>query len=82
MLPFWKNNSNSAFAQHLLDSRHCIGPIYNTVQILHVTNKGSHMNTLEKYHMHKETKKGNHSNDKTTITENKIYGRIYKYETL
>lgn len=46
-----------------------------------MTNEGNHMNTPEKCHICKENKKLNPINDKNTITENKIYDKIDKYET-
>jgi hypothetical protein len=44
------------------------------MDILYVTNKGPHMNTVEKYYIYiyKETKEGRQINDKHIVTENKI----------
>jgi hypothetical protein len=89
VLSFQSDNNNFTFA-HLLDTGHAIGPIYKIMKIIHTTNKGSHINTLQKYHtcipciyiyIYMETKKLNQINDKTNIIENKIYDKIDKYET-
>ena len=42
----------------------------NIMDILHITNKGKMLNTLEKFHIYKETKIDNQINDKCTIRLN------------
>ena len=42
-------NGNSKYAQHLLDNKHSISPIRETVNILHSIKKGKMMDTLEKF---------------------------------
>jgi hypothetical protein len=53
------------------------------MKILYITNKGPHMNTVEKYYIYiyiyEETKEGRQINDKNTVTENKIYGIIVRF---
>ena len=64
-------------SQYIFHSGHAVAPVYNITQTWHIINKGTHMNTHDIYHLYKETKKGNHINDKNTITENYIYIYIY-----
>ena len=48
-------NHKSRFAQHLLENNHSIGPIDSIMKVLHSTNKGKQMDTLEKCHIYKVT---------------------------
>jgi hypothetical protein len=69
----YKYNSNkSKFAQHLLENRHSIGPIDEIMEILYKTNKWKLMDTIENYHIYKETQLNNQVNDKNTIKPNII----------
>jgi hypothetical protein len=42
---------NSKFAQHILETEHTCSPIDQTVEILHIENKGPKLNTLERFHV-------------------------------
>jgi len=66
MLSFQNNSKNSTFEQHLFDSGHAISSSDSIMQILHITNKTSHMNTHEEYNTYKymDINKGNKLNDK------------------
>ena len=37
------------------------------MDIVHITNKGTMMDTLERYYIYKETKSNNQINDKLTV---------------
>jgi len=56
---------------HLLENHDSIGQIDDIMEILYITNKDRLMDTIEKYHIYKETKNGNQINDKNTIKQNK-----------
>ena len=56
---FKYNNNKSKFAQHLIDNKHAIGRLEDIMEILHITQKGKMMDTLEGFHIYKETKAGN-----------------------
>ena len=47
---FKYNNGTSKYAQHLLESKHSIGPIHKTVEILRVMRNSKLMDTWEKFH--------------------------------
>ena len=49
----------SKFAQHLINNKHAMGPIEDVMKVLHTVNKGGIMNTLENFHIYKETKVDN-----------------------
>jgi hypothetical protein len=70
---FRNNNQNNSFAKHLNDSTHSFGPMTEIMRILHYHNKGPHLNTLEKFHIHTEAQNQNHLNDEHTIFPNPIF---------
>jgi len=43
------------------------------MDMVHVTNKGKMMDTLERYYIYKETKSNNQINDKLTVKPNAIF---------
>ena len=43
------------------------------MEVVHVTNKGKMMDTLEGFHFYKETKAGNLINERLTVRENVIF---------
>jgi hypothetical protein len=45
----------------------------NIMNVLHVEKKGKMLDTLEKYHIYKETKMGTQINDKLTVQANPIF---------
>jgi hypothetical protein len=54
------NNNNSGYSNHILNTGHTYGTINKTMDII---KKGKHLNTLEKYHIHKISKNNLHMND-------------------
>jgi len=79
MRDFKHNNRKSKFTQHLLDNGHAIGDMHDIMKIIHVTKKGRMLNTLESFHIYKETKAENQINDKLTTRENAIFEAILKH---
>ena len=63
-------------AQHPIDNKHSIAPMEDIMEILHVTNKGIMMNTLERFHVYKLTRLDNQINDKSTVKYNAIFYTI------
>ena len=51
------NNSESSFSQHPLHNGHPVWPIDNTTKVLHVYNKGSYFDTLQRVNVFREVKK-------------------------
>jgi len=49
------------------------------MQVLQVQKKGTHLNTIERFHIHKEAAQNNHLNDDHTITANRIFHTILQY---
>jgi hypothetical protein len=72
---FKYGNNKSKFTQHLLENKHTFGPMEDIMDIVHITNKGKMMDTLERYYIHKETKSNNQIN-KLTVKPNAIFETI------
>ena len=51
------------------------------MDILHVVKKGKLMDTLERFHIYKESKIENQINDKNTVTRNILFDTILKKYT-
>jgi len=77
---FKYNNRKSKFTQHLLDNGHAIGNMEEIMKIIHVTRKGRMLNTLETFHLYKETKAENQINDKLTAKGNEIFEAVLKHD--
>jgi hypothetical protein len=70
----------SKYATRLLDNRHLIGQINEITDIVYIGNKESHLNTLEKFCVYKETTNGNQINNKNTIRINKLFEVVIQGE--
>ena len=77
---FRHNNAKSNFATHFLENQHSLGIINDIMNILHITKRGRAMDTIERYHIYKETKNGAQINDKNTMKPNTIYETIIQGE--
>ena len=73
---FKYNNNRSKFAQHLIDNKNAIGNMEDIMEVVHVTKNGKMLDTLEGFHICKETKAGNQINDRLTVRENAIFENI------
>lgn len=47
-------NCKSKFALCLLDNKHSMGQIEDIMGVVYVTNKDSHMNTMQKFYIYQE----------------------------
>jgi peptide methionine sulfoxide reductase MsrA len=50
-----------------------MGHIYDVMDILYTTGKGKFMDTVERFHIYKETRKNNQINDKNTVKRKAIF---------
>jgi hypothetical protein len=75
----FRNNSNtSSFAKHLNEEAHSFGPMNCIMQVLHCHEKGAHLNTLERFHIHTEFAANNHLNENQTVFLNTIFDTLIK----
>jgi hypothetical protein len=76
-----KNNTTSSnFAKHINEHAHSFRTIDTTMSILKKQRKGPHLNTLERFYIHKEAALNKHLNDQNTITPNKFFDTILKMQ--
>ena len=75
---FGTATQSSNFAKHLIEHAHSFGPIHNIMQILQLQNKGTHLNTIERFYIYAEYTKDNHLNDDSTVSPNKIFDKLLK----
>jgi tRNA U38,U39,U40 pseudouridine synthase TruA len=66
-------NNISKFAQHVIEEGHALGPMNDIMDVLHVASKGTMLDTLERFHIYKETKLGTQISDKLTVQSNPIF---------
>jgi hypothetical protein len=70
-------NNKSGFVQRLITNGPAMGKIADTMKVVYRQRKSRHLDTLERYYIHKETKKGTQINDKNTVFKtNKILDTI------
>ena len=74
----YKNNK-SKFAQHIIGEGHAFGPMIDIMDIVHIEKKGRMLNTLEKYHIYRETYNGNQINEKLTVQKNPIFEALIQH---
>jgi hypothetical protein len=75
---FRNNNHAYSLAKHLNDTAHSFGPMNEIMQILQCHKKGPHLNTIERFHIHVESKANNHLNDDHTTFQNAIFDVLLK----
>ena len=46
------------------------------MEIVHITQKGKMIDTIEGFHIYKETKAGNQINERMTVKENTIFETV------
>jgi hypothetical protein len=63
------NNSNSGYANHILNTGHTYGTMADIMEIIKIEN----LNTLEKYHIYKANKEGPIMNDMHNEAQNPIF---------
>ena len=73
-------NMKSKFAQHLIENQHSIDSIDNVMDIIHITNKGKMLDTIEKFYIYRETKLNNQINDKLTVKPNVIFETLIRQD--
>jgi hypothetical protein len=49
------------------------------MEILYTTSKGRFMDTMEEFHIYKETQSNNQINDKNTVKPNAIFDVIFSH---
>jgi len=50
------NSCNSKFTEYVLEQKHCMDTTENAMEILHTIRKRSHLNTIEKFYIVRDSK--------------------------
>ena len=80
MRDFKYNNRRSTFTEHLLENGHAIGKMEEIMKIIHTARKRRMLNTLESFHIYKETMAKNQINEKLTAKRNEIFETIIQHD--
>jgi hypothetical protein len=75
------NNSNTGYANHILNTGHTYGIITHTMEIIKTEKKRRYLNTLERYHIYKIGKDNLHMNDTNIDIHNPIFKALHKIYT-
>ena len=59
-----------------LKSGHDFGPMEDIMDVIHFANKGRLLDTLERFHIYRDTQLGSQINDKLTTQTNQIFEAI------
>jgi hypothetical protein len=70
---FRHNTHQSKFAKHLHEHGHSFGKIETIMEVVKTQVKGNHLNTIERYHIYRETLNNNQLNEDHTDTSNTIF---------
>jgi hypothetical protein len=73
---FRYNTLLSKFAKHLIEHGHAFENIESTMEVLHFQRKGTHLDTIERFYIHKEAMHNNHINEEYTETTDQIFSTI------
>jgi hypothetical protein len=73
------NSDTSTYAQHILINVHTNGNINDTMDIIKITQKGRHMNILEKFHIYCAYRDNAHMNEILFDIHNPIFDTLYEY---
>jgi hypothetical protein len=75
------DNPKSKFSEHLLQAHHSIGPMHSIIEPLYYITKGPLMNTIERFHIYRETQLDNQLNDRRTVQPNAILDTLARIHT-
>jgi hypothetical protein len=75
------NNSNTGYANHILNIGHTYGTITDTMEIMKTERKGRYLNTLERYYIYEISKDNLHMNDRNIDIHNPIFKALHRIYT-
>jgi hypothetical protein len=72
------HDKTSKYALHLLEHSHTLGSMHNVMQIIQLQKKDIHLDTIERFHIHREAATNNHLNDDHSLSTNRIFDTILR----
>ena len=79
LFSFRSNNNNWKCVQPVLENGHSFGKINDFMEVLHLSSKGAHVDTIENFCIYSETIKG--INGKHEVSQNNIFETVLKRES-
>jgi hypothetical protein len=70
------NKSTSGYVQHILDTGHAFGNMDDSMEIVKIQQKGSHLKTLENFYIYKLFQQGIQLNNNFSNLQNSIFKQI------
>jgi len=74
---FIHNSQTSKYALHLLEHSHTLRNVQDVMRVLQFQKKGIQLDTIERFHIHRQAAINNHLNDHTLST-NRIFDTILR----
>jgi hypothetical protein len=72
---------STGYANHILNTGHRYGTISDTMRIIKAGKKGKHLNTSEKYYIHRASKNKLQLNDTNIDHNNPIFDTLHEIYT-
>jgi hypothetical protein len=69
-------NNKSKFSQHVIEVGHAFGPIDDIMDVRHIANKGSMLDTLKRFYIYMDTQLGTQIKDKLRVQAKSIFEAI------
>ena len=73
---FTHNYQSSKYPMHLLEHSHTLGNMQDVMRVLQFQKKGIHLDSIQRFHIHRQAAKNNHLNDDHTLSANRIFDSI------
>jgi hypothetical protein len=70
------NRETLGYVQHILETGHAFGKMNENMEVIKIEQKGSHLNTLENFHIFKLFQQGNQLNNNCSNIHNPIFKEI------
>jgi hypothetical protein len=71
---------NQNFPQHLYENGNRLCKNDEIMDILHLGNKGRHLNTMDKYYINLDNKTNNQINDRRKVNKSSIFNTVVQYD--
>ena len=73
---FIHNSQTSKYALHLTEHSHTLGNMQDVMRVLQFQKKGIHLDTIERFHIHRQAAINNRLNDDHTLSVNRTFDSI------
>jgi len=74
--PDLMNTNAPLYTLHLTEHSHTLRNMQDVMRVLQFQKKGIHLDTIERFHIHRQAAINNHLNDDHTLSVNRIFDSI------